>query len=143
MEQVVLITGASSGIGLATAKLFLEKGYFVVAGTRDPETASDLTSWADKQESEKLWILKLDVNDDETVTYALSEIMKRLKRVDVLINNAGFGFAGAVEDFTVDEAKTQFDLLTDLIGGFVNHRFSFRFRGYPCYPIFFNSQFQP
>src|SRR5256885_13479239 len=90
---VVLITGCSSGIGLATARHFARLGDEVHAGVRHPSTAWELTAAI---ESDKLKIapLTLDVDDDASVRRGVQEVIARSGRIDVLVNNAGIGGGG-------------------------------------------------
>src|SRR5438445_10832574 len=93
---VVLITGCSSGIGLATARHFARLGDEVHAGVRHPSTAWELTAAI---ESDKLKIapLTLDVDDDASVRRGVQEVIARSGRIDVLVNNAGIGGGGPIE----------------------------------------------
>ncbi len=106
--SVVLITGSSSGIGLATALHFARLGHDVHAGVRNPATAAELRQAID---AEKLSIrtVTLDVDDAASVTGAVSEVLGRSGRVDVLVNNAGIGGGGPIGDVPVEWAKTLFE----------------------------------
>ncbi len=95
---VVLVTGASSGIGACCAAFLAKSGYRVYGGSRGAVTAQGVEP------------LTLDVRDDGSVTRAVETILAREGRLDVLVNNAGFGIAGAVEDTSIDEARAQFDV---------------------------------
>src|SRR5881397_1916055 len=105
---VVLITGCSSGIGLATARHFARLGDEVHAGVRHPSTAWELTAAI---ESDKLKIapLTLDVDDDASVRRGVQEVIARSGRIDVLVNNAGIGGGGPIGDVPVDWARTLFE----------------------------------
>jgi NAD(P)-dependent dehydrogenase (short-subunit alcohol dehydrogenase family) len=104
--SVVLVTGCSSGIGLATAVHFARLGHDVHAGVRDPSTATELM-----QAAETLGFrpVTLDVDDDASVRRAVAEVLDRSGRVDVLVNNAGIGGGGPIADVPVDWVKTLFD----------------------------------
>lgn len=101
--KTVLITGASSGIGKETAKLFLEKGYKVIATARNIEKMKDL---------EKLGcsIFSMDVTNEQSVQTAFSQIHSQNKQIDILVNNAGFCQNGFVEELTLTDLKYQFDV---------------------------------
>ena len=106
--SIVLITGSSSGIGLATALHFARLGHDVHAGVRNPATAPELTAAVD---AEKLPVrlVALDVDDAASVSRAVSEVLGRSGRIDVLVNNAGIGGGGPIGDVPVDWAKTLFE----------------------------------
>jgi len=105
---VVLITGCSSGIGLSTARHFARLGDEVHAGVRHPSTAWELTAAI---ESDKLKIapLTLDVDDDASVRRGVQEVVARSGRIDVLVNNAGIGGGGPIEDVPIEVAKSMFE----------------------------------
>ena len=106
--SVVLVTGSSTGIGLATAIHFARLGHDVHAGVRNPSTATELTQAI---EGERLAIrpVTLDVDDAASVTRGVGEVLDRSGRVDVLVNNAGIGGGGPIGDVPVEWAKTMFD----------------------------------
>jgi len=106
--SVALITGSSSGIGLATALHFARLGHDVHAGVRNPATATELTAAAD---GEKLPIrpVVLDVDNAASVTGAVSTVLGRSAHIDVLVNNAGIGGGGPIADVPVDWAKGLFE----------------------------------
>jgi len=106
-QKVVLITGASSGIGRACAQFLYEKGHRVYGTSRKAQKAD-----TENQEAAKGPILKMlpmDVNDSASVSWAVQYILDMESRIDVLVNCAGFGIAGAVEDTCLQEAKAQFE----------------------------------
>lgn len=104
MKKTVFITGSSSGIGKATAKFFLEKGWNVAATMRKPEAEKDLVA------SPNLQLIRLDVQDAASIEQAVKQAIAAFGKIDVLVNNAGFGLLGAAE-FTSDaEIRRQFEV---------------------------------
>ncbi len=103
MNKVALVTGASSGIGKETAKLLLQKGYIVYGAARRMEKMQDL-----KEAGVKL--LAMDVTNDAEMVRGIQEILTQEKRIDVLVNNAGYGSYGALEDVPICEARYQFEV---------------------------------
>lgn len=103
-KKVVLITGASSGIGRAAAKKFIEQGYIVYGAAR---TESDLKYLADYQAGH--YIL-MDITDAEMRKNCIDQIIKSEGKIDILVNNAGYGAYGAVEEVPVEKAKAQFEV---------------------------------
>lgn len=103
MQKVALITGASSGIGKATAKLLVQAGYRVYGAARRVENMQDLQTIGVK-------LLAMDVTDDASMVNGVNEIITTEKRIDVLVNNAGYGSFGALEDVPLFEAKYQFEV---------------------------------
>src|SRR3984957_17507622 len=100
----IVITGASSGIGKATARLFLDKGWNVVATMRNPAAEKDL------KEQARLKLLGLDVQDPEGPKAAVAEAIGTYGRIDVWLNNAGYGAFGQVEAGRRNEIERQFDV---------------------------------
>jgi NAD(P)-dependent dehydrogenase (short-subunit alcohol dehydrogenase family) len=105
---VVLVTGCSSGFGLLTALHFARSGDTVVATMRDTAKAGELERPRD-QEGLPLDVASLDVTDDASVAAAVGRVLDEHGRVDVLVNNAGVGIDGAVEDVTDAEVKAVFE----------------------------------
>ncbi len=108
MQKVALVTGSSSGIGLETALAIAREGYFTYASMRDTKKSAALLEKA-KKENISLNVIVLDVDKQESVKSAISQIMKEKQRIDVLVNNAGYGIFGCLEDLTIDELKEQFE----------------------------------
>jgi NAD(P)-dependent dehydrogenase (short-subunit alcohol dehydrogenase family) len=102
MEKVVLITGASSGIGLETAKLFQSKNWKVAATMRKPEEADTLKNIVDVQ------CMRLDVTDVPSIRSAIDETLDKFGRIDAVVNNAGYGVVGAFEATTPEQIERQF-----------------------------------
>src|ERR1700761_1030501 len=99
-QRVVLVTGASSGIGLACATHLAEKGFRVYGTSRRPETA--LRNGVN--------MLPADVTDKHAIENAVTTVLEREQRIDILVNNAGVAVAGAVEDTSIEQATYQFDV---------------------------------
>jgi len=108
MEKVAIVTGSSSGIGFETALALAKEGYFTYATMRDT-TKSDKIKEIAQKENLKINILELDVDDENSVKAAIAQILDQKQRIDVLVNNAGWGLWGCVEDVSVDEFKEQFE----------------------------------
>jgi len=108
MNQVVLITGCSSGIGYETALMLARKGFHTFATMRDTKKSDSLAKTSEKEKL-ALKILELDVNDDTSIENAINRVKSEARRIDVLINNAGYGLVGFFEDLTLDEIRNQFE----------------------------------
>ena len=108
MEKVAVDTGASSGIGFETALGLARDGYHTYATMRDV-TKSDKIKELGEKDGLKISVLELDVDNDDSVKVAIKKILDEKQRIDVLVNNAGWGLWGCVEDVSVDEFKTQFE----------------------------------
>ncbi len=102
MNKVILITGASSGIGKETAKLFQTKNWKVAATMRSPEKAEDLQKIADVE------CFRLDVTDVDSIKSAIAETLEKFGRIDAIVNNAGYGLVGAFEAATPEQIEKQF-----------------------------------
>ena len=105
---VALITGTSTGIGLATALHFGRQGHDVWAGVRQPAAATDLRAAIDAERL-PVRIVALDVDDPGSVQRGVAELLDKSGRVDILVNNAGIGGGGPIEDVPVDWVKTLFE----------------------------------
>lgn len=103
MGKTILITGASSGIGKETAKLFLKKGYTVYGAARRLEKMKDIEALGVK-------LLQMDVTDDDSLVTGFNHIINTDGHIDVLVNNAGYGSYGALEDVPLTEARYQFEV---------------------------------
>ena len=104
---VALITGTSSGIGLATAVHFARQGHEVWAGVRNPATATELREGIDRERL-PIRLVTLDVDDAASVQHGVGEVHDKAGRVDVLVNNAGIGGGGPIEEVPVDWAQGLF-----------------------------------
>lgn len=102
-RPVVLLTGASSGIGYDVAPLLVRYGYTVYGAARRVEKIEELAS-------EGVKALSMDVTDEASMEAAVQQIIDAEGRIDVLINNAGYGSYGAIEDVPIDEARRQFEV---------------------------------
>lgn len=102
-SKTALITGASSGIGEATALQLAELGYTVYAGARRVERMSDLADRGIRTRA-------VDVTDDVTMVALVEAMIAETGRIDVLVNNAGYGLYGALEDVPIEEARRQFEV---------------------------------
>ena len=102
MNKVVLITGASTGIGLETAKLFQAKNWKVAATMRAPEKAVELQKIVDIE------CIRLDVTDVESIKAAIDATLDKFGRIDAVVNNAGFAVIGAFEAATPAQIERQF-----------------------------------
>lgn len=113
MNKIALVTGCSSGIGLSTSIELAKNGYIVFAGLRDLSKKDALVAEATK-ENVSVNPIQLDISDDNSVKNAISEIKTKHERLDVLVNNAGYGYFGSAESTSIEEFKEQFD--TDFFG---------------------------
>jgi NAD(P)-dependent dehydrogenase (short-subunit alcohol dehydrogenase family) len=103
MNKVVLITGASSGIGKETARLFQSKEWRVAATMRDPLSSEDLQRIVDVE------CFTLDVTDPETIRETFSAVLAKFGRIDAVVNNAGYGAVGPFEAASGEEVRRQFE----------------------------------
>lgn len=107
-ESSVLITGATDGLGRAAALLLAERGYRVFAAGRSSEKRGQLDEVA-RERQLPLTTLEMDVTDDLSVKRGVAEILSRVSSIDVLINNAGFGYYATVEDLRMEDWRRQFE----------------------------------
>ncbi len=108
MTKTVLITGASSGIGKATAEYFQEQGWNVIATMRSPEKETEL------MKLDNVLVTRLDVLEEDSIRSAITEGVEKFGAIDVLVNNAGYGAYGPLETFPMEKVRRQFD--TNVIG---------------------------
>lgn len=103
MKQVILVTGASSGMGKDFALQLLKEGHIVYGAARRTDKMKDIVDAGGHA-------LAMDVTDEAAVQQAVDTLINEQGKIDVLINNAGFATYGAVEDVTIDEARYQFEV---------------------------------
>jgi NAD(P)-dependent dehydrogenase (short-subunit alcohol dehydrogenase family) len=101
-KKTALVTGASSGMGKVIARRLIQDGYQVYAAARSVEKMNDLAQLARA--------LRMDISRDEDILAAVDTIVSQTGGVDVLVNNAGFGLYGPVEEIGIDEARYQFEV---------------------------------
>ncbi len=104
MNKVVLITGGSSGIGKAIGEFLQQKGFVVYGTSRNPEKITNSI----------FPLIALDVRDPQSIAHAVAEVIRISGKIDVVINNAGVGITGALEEIPMHEIKANFD--TNLFG---------------------------
>jgi len=109
-NKVVLITGASSGIGEATAEYLMKKGFHVYGTSRKISGNIDENKVMDEITGGFIRMIPMDVTDDESVNKGINYILEEEGHIDVLVSNAGAGIAGSVEDVSMEEARVQFDV---------------------------------
>lgn len=97
-NRVALVTGASSGIGLACAELLARRGFRVYGASRHPKDSSTFES------------VCMDVTVESSVSDRVANVLQREGRLDIVVNNAGAGLAGSIEDTSIEEAREQFEL---------------------------------
>lgn len=102
-KKTALVTGASSGMGKAIAKRLIQDGYQVYVAARSVDKMSDLSELG-------AHTLRMDVSKDEEIVAGVDTILAQTGGVDVLVNNAGFGLYGPVEEISIDEARYQFEV---------------------------------
>ncbi|MBB5437702.1 short-subunit dehydrogenase [Pedobacter sp. AK017] len=103
MTKTVLVTGASAGIGKATAIYLAENGYNVYGAARRTDKMQDLKNHGIKA-------ISLDVTKEESILACVNQIYKETGSIDILVNNAGFGSSGAIEDVSMDDARYQLEV---------------------------------
>jgi NADP-dependent 3-hydroxy acid dehydrogenase YdfG len=109
-DKVWLITGSSTGLGRALAQAVLERGYHLVATARQPEQLKELSD----RYPDRVTTIALDVTNAQSIQQAVEAALNAYNRIDVLVNNAGYGTVGAIEEVNDDDIRRQFD--TNLFG---------------------------
>ena len=107
-QKVAIVTGSSSGIGYATSLMLARKGFYTYASVRNISRSARLEYEANAEKL-PLKLIQLDITDVDSVKDALEKIVSEKGRIDVLVNNAGYGLFGAFEDISLDEIKAQYD----------------------------------
>jgi NAD(P)-dependent dehydrogenase (short-subunit alcohol dehydrogenase family) len=108
MDKVALVTGSASGIGFETSLELAREGYHTYATMRDVKKGNKILDIA-KKENLKISVIELDVNNENTIKKAVETIINEKKRIDVLVNNAGYFLVGCLEDLTITDLKDQFE----------------------------------
>ena len=108
MEKVAVVTGSSSGIGFETSLALAREGYFTFATMRDVKKAGTIKKIVE-EENLPLKVIELDVDNEDSVENAIKSIIDEKQRIDVLVNNAGWGIWGTGEDVSLEEFREQFE----------------------------------
>lgn len=108
MEKVAVVTGSSSGIGFETSLALARDGFYTFATVRDVKKSDKILQIA-KKEKLNLEIIELDVDNEKSINSAIEKILAKKQRIDVLVNNAGWGLFGSVEDVPLKEFRAQFE----------------------------------
>ena len=108
MDKIALVTGSSSGIGFETSLALARNGFHTFATMRDLGKDDKIKQVIEKEDLH-IDILELDVDNEESVNQAIKTILEKKGQIDVLVNNAGYGMWGTVEDVSIDEFKEQFE----------------------------------
>src|SRR5713226_6515085 len=112
-QKVAVVTGSSSGIGFETSLTLARSGFFTYATMRNLGKGASIKSVATK-EGLPIRVTQLDVTEDRSINIAVHLIISDVGKIDVLVNNAGYGLNGAFEDLAMEEIKAQFE--TNLFG---------------------------
>ena len=107
-NKVAVVTGSSTGIGFETALLLARSGFHTYATMRDLKKSKNMVEIANA-ENLPLEVLRLDVNDDTSVKNAIGKIIAENSRIDVIVNNAGYGLFSPLEDVSLDQVREQFE----------------------------------
>ena len=108
MEKVALVTGSSSGIGYETSLALAREGYFTYATMRDLKKEAVIKKIVE-EENLPLKVIELDIDNEDSVQNAVETIIEEKQRIDVLVNNAGWGIWGTAEDVSIEEFRAQFE----------------------------------
>ena len=107
-EKVALVTGGSRGIGFVTSTTLARNGFLTYASMRNLDKEKEIRLVVDKEKI-PLKTIQLDVTDSTSVNNAIKSIMEQSGRIDVLVNNAGYGLVGAFEELGIEEIKQQYE----------------------------------
>ena len=107
-QKVAIVTGSSSGIGLDTSVTLAQNRFLTYATMRNLDKSS-IVKAAGEKEKLPIKVEQLDVTDDQSVSNAIQTIVSETGRIDVLVNNAGYGLIGAFEDLSIDEIKNLYE----------------------------------
>jgi NAD(P)-dependent dehydrogenase (short-subunit alcohol dehydrogenase family) len=107
-KKVALVTGSSTGIGFETSLALAKNGFYTYATMRNLQDSNKILDIS-KKEQLPLDVLPLDVNDDKSILDTINKINEKNKRIDVLVNNAGYALAGPLEGTSIDEIRAQFE----------------------------------
>ena len=108
MEKIAVVTGSSSGIGFETSLALAREGYFTYATMRNLGKAEEIKKISE-DEGLSLKVIELDVDNEQSAENAIKSIIDEKERIDVLVNNAGWGLWGTAEDVSLDEFREQFE----------------------------------
>ncbi|MGC1131443.1 MAG: SDR family oxidoreductase [Nitrososphaeraceae archaeon] len=112
-QKVAVVTGSSSGIGLETSFVLARNDFITYATMRTPEKDVGIKTTVEKEKL-PIKVVQLDITDDDSVGNAIKMITSDAGKIDVLVNNAGYGLGGALEDLSMEEIKDQYE--TNLFG---------------------------
>jgi len=107
-KKVAIITGSSSGIGFETSLILARNGFHTYAAVRNLDKSQPLIDIA-KKDGLSIQAIELDVSNDKSVKDAINRVLSENKRIDVVVNNAGYALVGSFEDLSMDEIKSQFE----------------------------------
>jgi NAD(P)-dependent dehydrogenase (short-subunit alcohol dehydrogenase family) len=107
-QKVAVVTGSSTGIGFETSLMLARNGYFTYATMRDIQKSKEIERIA-QQENLPIRIVEMDVDNDNSVKTTIEKIISERNRIDIIVNNAGYGLFGALEDLPMEEIKRQYE----------------------------------